>query len=195
MKFFQKPKFLVPALLLLVLLIAGSIAGYALGRYRTELVMTGSVTGRTQLAEGFRLTAVRSDGRTADSETLGEEAFLIPGTGLNLRLSVEGKTEIPACLYVEVTGALDETALTDAWRRLEGVSGKHGGAVYAYRTVLDGTEPELELPLLRSPLTASPADSQAEPLSFCGYLLQITTEADRAEDQARTTFVNKFPQD
>lgn len=195
MKFFRKPKFLVPVLLLLILLIVGSVAGYALGKYRTDLVMTDTVSRRTQLVDSFRLSVVRSDGRSETDETGADTAWLIPGTALQLRFSIEGKTALRSWLYVEITGSVDAAQLAEGWRLLEGVTGKHGGAVYAYREILDGAQPDMSVEILRGGLTLEGAPEQDDPeLSFCGYLLQITSEPARGEDAARTVFVNKFPQ-
>ena len=190
MKFFQKPKFLIPVLLLLILLVVGSVTGYALGRYRTEVVLTDAVSVRTRLADGFRLRASRS-GTESDANT----AYLLPGTELDLALSVEGKTAVPARLYVEITGDVEPSMVAEGWRLLEGVTGKHGGAVYAWKTVLDGAEENLTVEILRRGLTMDPeAETRSPARGFCGYLLQLTSEAEGGEDQAITTFVNRFPQ-
>jgi hypothetical protein len=194
MKFFQKPKFLIPVLLLLVLLIVGSVAGYAIGKYRSDVVLTGTVTTRTQLVGGFRLTASRSsDGSTEITDA--ETAYLIPGAEVDLSLTIEGKTEILSYLYVEITGKLDPSLLTEDWTLLDGVTGKHGGAVYAYAKVLDGSEADMNISILRKGMTMDAnSEEPASPLSFCGYLLQITSENTRGIEEAKTTFVNKFPQ-
>ena len=190
MKFYQKPKFLIPVLLLLILLVVGSVTGYALGRYRTEVVLTDAVSVRTRLADGFRLRASRS-GTESDADT----AYLLPGTELDLALSVEGKTAVPARLYVEITGDVEPVMVAEGWSLLEGVTGKHGGAVYAWHTVLDGAEENLTVEILRRGLTMDPeAEARGSDLRFCGYLLQSTGEAEGGQDQARATFVNRFPQ-
>lgn len=191
MKYVQKPKFLIPVLLLLILLVVGSIAGYAMGRYRTDVVLTDSVTVRTRLADSFRLETTRSGGARSEDDT----AYLLPGAELALRLSLEGKTAIRSYLYVEITGDLEPSMVAEGWKLLEGVTGKHGGAVYAWQTVLDGTEEDLTVGILRKGLTMdADAGTSAPPLSFCGYLLQITAEAQRGEDAAKTTFTDRFPQ-
>lgn len=194
MKFFQKPKFLIPVLLLLVLLIGASIAGYAIGRYRTDVVMTDKITTRTQLVDSFRLTSTRSaDGQT--EVVSGDTAYLTPGTELGLRFTLEGKSVIRSYLYVEVTGGNADGLLAEDWARLEGVTGKHGGAVYAYSKILDGSKEDLTVEILRKGLTMDvQSEEAASPLSFCGYLLQITNEETRGTEGAKTTFVNKFPQ-
>ena len=191
MKFYQKPKFLIPVLLLLILLVVGSVAGYAMGRYRADVVLTDSVSVRTRLVDSFRLETTRSGGAQSDEDT----AYLLPGTELALRLSIEGKTVIRSCLYVEITGNVEPSMVAEGWRLLEGVTGKHGGAIYAWQDVLDGTEEDLTIGILRKGLTMDAnADPEASPLSFCGYLLQITAEAQRGEDLAKTTFTDRFPQ-
>ena len=191
MKFFQKPKFLIPVLLLLILLVVGSVAGYAMGRYRADVVLTDSVSVRTRLVDSFRLETARSGGAVNDDDT----AYLLPGTELALRFSIEGKTAIRSYLYVEITGDVEPSMVAEGWRLLEGVTGKHGGAIYAWQTVLDGTEEDLTVAVLRKGLTMdADAEADAAPLSFCGYLLQITAEAQRGEDLAKTTFTDRFPQ-
>ena len=191
MKFDKKSKFLVPVLLLLVLVIIGSVAGYALGKYRADVVMTGKLTTSSRLVESFKLQATRSGAGT--SEEAADEICLLPGTDLEMQFNIAGKTAVRSYLYVEVTGEHDSSMLADGWRRLDGVAGKHGGAVYAYETVLDGSKEDLNVEILRSGLTMDTETDFSE-LSFCGYLLQITTEAERNSDQARMTFINKFPQ-
>ncbi len=158
--------------------------------------MTDRFTARTQLAEGFRLQTVRTGSGIAAETADAPEAWLLPGTGLALQLSVEGKTEIPAYLYVEITGSLSPAALTDDWRLLEDVTGRHGGAVYAYRYMLKGADRDLTVAILRNDLRfQSDPEAADAPISFCGYLLQRTAESRGGEDQARTVFVNRFPQD
>ena len=194
MKFFQKPKFLVPVLLLLILLIIGSVAGYALGKYRAEVVLTDSVTARTQLVDSFRLQTVRS-GSGAAEQADADTAYLLPGTALDLQLAIDGKTAIRSYLYVEITGDLDPALISENWSRLEGVTGKHGGAIYAYQSILDGSQENLTIGILRKPLTMdADAETSLPSLSFCGYLLQITSEAERGADQAKETFIDRFPQ-
>ena len=191
MKFFQKPKFLIPVLLLLILLVVGSVAGYAMGRYRTDVVLTDSVSVRTRLVDSFRLETARSGGAQSDEDT----AYLLPGTEVTLRFSLLGKTAIRSYLYVEITGDVEPSMVAEGWRLLEGVTGKHGGAIYAWREVLDGSEEDLTVGILRKGLTMdAEAGADAAPLSFCGYLLQITAEAQRGEDLAKTTFTDRFPQ-
>lgn len=192
MKFFQKKKFLIPVLLLLILLIAGSIAGYAIGKYRTEVVMTGSVTASTRLVDSFRLSAVRKADGASSEEPEADTAYLIPGTELGFNLQIQGKSDVGAYLYVEVTG--EGAELTEDWRRLDNVVGKHGGAVYAYSKLLDGSDPDLTVPLLKKGLSPASDEAVPSPLSFCGYLLQVNGEPSRGLDQMRSTFVNKFPQ-
>lgn len=193
MKLFQNKKFLVPVLLLLVLVIIGSVAGYALGKYRSDYVLTNHVTVSTRLVDSFQLTAVRkADGKSVE-ESEAETAYLIPGTELNFELLIQGKSDIGAYLYVEVTG--EGAELSSDWRPLDNVVGKHGGAVYAYSKALDGSQADLRVPLLKKGLSPTSDEAESAPLSFCGYLLQVNGEPTRGTDAMRTTFVNKFPQD
>ena len=102
MKFDKKSKFLVPVLLLLVLVIIGSVAGYALGKYRADVVMTGKFTTSSRLVESFKLQATRSGAGT--SEEAADEICLLPGTDLEMQFNIAGKTAVRSYLYVEVTG-------------------------------------------------------------------------------------------
>lgn len=198
MKALNNKKFLIPLLLLLVLLIAGSITGYVVAKYKTDVVMTDEISYSTQLADSFRLVAERTEtGKRAvtEEEPVRDTVYLIPGTSVNLSIQLNGKSDIQSYLYIEVLGATESEQLTDDWTLLEGVTGKHGGAVYTYKNILDGTEADLSVPILKETITTDPIPSEeSSSLTVCGYLLQINGEAKRDPEQAKITFTNMFPQ-
>lgn len=62
-------------------------------------------------------------------------------------ITITGKTEVPAYLYVEIANELDADvyawSVTNNWEKLEGVTGKNGGSVYVYTAdaAADGINP------------------------------------------------------
>lgn len=84
---------------------------------------------------------------TTDRVT-GNSYEVLPGTTVKKdpQIRVTGKNDVAAYLYVEIvdnTGANLTWSIADGWTRLDSVTGKNGGAVYAYNTTLanpEGTE-------------------------------------------------------
>ena len=186
---------------LTVLLLLGSLAGYGYAKYRSDVVMTGSVQYRNQLVSGFRLLEHKAeageDGAyTAASDLVAEQAYyLIPGTELPMDpyISIEGKTDVKAMLFLEVVPtALDSSlryAVTEDWTLLEGVRGGKGGQVYAYQggKVLDGAQEETDFTVQilqgnKVTLGTAPVNGGAESLEFCGYLIQTPEETASAAE-------------
>ena len=67
--------------------------------------------------------------------------------------------------------------------------------MYTYKNILDGTEADLSVPILKETITTDPIPSEeSSSLTVCGYLLQINGEAKRDPEQAKNTFTNMFPQ-
>lgn len=86
-------------------------------------------------------------------EVSKSEFVLMPGVDAarDPFVRIERKTDIPAFVYVEVVSTLGDKAgftLTDAWEKLDGVTGQNGGEVYAFEDMLSSDNKEdIELPL------------------------------------------------
>lgn len=157
----RKPRHRLLALILLLLLTVGSIAGTVVAKYVTSKKITGAVTFSAEMAENLQLLEHQAE-RTAAGDyklldaTVTEQTYtLMPGVDIKKdpHVIITGKSPIKAYLFVEVLDTLDllwsegsETPfkpvtyeLTDNWLRLEGVSTKEGGSVYVYS--VDGVNP------------------------------------------------------
>lgn len=172
---------------LALILIAGIFAVSAYARYRTKVIIANEVKYVNQLAESFSLVNMAS-AQTADgtyvltaAENTGNTYFLIPGTQppAEPHIQITGKTEIPVYLYVEIVSANGPAvSLGTGWDAL-GVTGRYGGQIYAYQTILDGTEEDLDVPvsLVLEKLSKTPAENGGS-LTIYAYMIQKTdTEA------------------
>ena len=183
----------------LVLLILSVLAGGAYSKYRKKVVMTDEIQYGSRLVEQFRLLEHKTemqDGvyQLSKETTVSDSALYIPGAVIPMdpSLSITGKTEIPAFLYVEVVDGnpkdMFRYALTSDWSELDGVTGYHGGTVFVYRDgqeITDSTNKNLlaSIPILRDgevTLGEEPV-SQVKALQFCGYLIQ--TEGNQSPAQ------------
>ena len=94
-------------------------------------------------------------------------------------ITIDGKTGIPAYLYLEVTGP--DTTLNDGWTKLDGVTGLKGGRVYAYETILTDKsvsgdiKPEISITWSNIPQT------EAKSLEVYAYLIQKTGDESAAD--------------
>lgn len=137
--------------LLVVLLISG-IIGSALGKYIKTIYFPGQIVFSATLATGMKLqehqVQRQEDGSYETTPVLlpgeggnnGNNYVLMPGLDIpkDPFITVVEKTAIPAYLFVEVLDTTEATlsyALENHWLLLEGLTGKHGGAVYVYSTV------------------------------------------------------------
>lgn len=118
------------------------------------------------------------------NEVSQSEYVLMPGVDAarDPFVRIEGKSDIPAYVYVEVVSTLDEKAgftLTDDWEKLDGVTGQNGGEVYAFNeTVYSDSKENIELPLFEDEAVTvshtylvNEADDEAE-LSFYPYMAE-----------------------
>ena len=156
-----------------------------------------------------QLTGDYYDEYELSSDTLVESNayVLMPGVSIpkDPKVYVTGKTSIPAYLYVEVVdstylvtsgeNAAFVYSLTDDWTKLTEVTGKNGGEVYVYNTVLQ-TEGEnvqdFEIPILTgNTITVTEklnkGSNYSGTLTFYAYMAQKVD----AQDQA-TTFGTAF---
>ena len=138
------------AFLLAVLFCLSAVTFVAVAKYIKEIPFTGNVTFKADLVENFTLTesqAVYTENGTyslvPNTSVAGNTYFLVPGVSIpkDPKIILEGKSAVPAYLYVEVIDKLPAKAgytVASNWTYL-GITGPKGGKVYVYNTVLDNT--------------------------------------------------------
>lgn len=135
-------------LLILAVLLASSLIGSAVGKYIKTMSFPGTVTFSATLAESMVLQEHKvqrdTDGSYETTPVLlpaegvkGNDYVLLPGLDIpkDPFITIEGKTDIPAYLFVEVLDTTENTlsyTMADHWLKLDDFSGDHGGAVYVY---------------------------------------------------------------
>ena len=189
---------------------SGTKAKYtkAVTTQQVALTVNADLAASLEVKE-HQLTGDYYDEYELSSDTLVESNayVLMPGVSIpkDPKVYVTGKTSIPAYLYVEVVDSTNlvtsgENAafvysLTGDWTKLTEVTGKNGGEVYVYNTVLQ-TEGEnvqnLEIPILTgNTITVTEklnkGSNYSGTLTFYAYMAQKVD----AQDQA-TTFRTAF---
>ena len=212
----KNSKYLIIASVLLnVILVLGLMAGPITAKYKTEKRITGEVKFTAKLADRILIQeheAVRqTDGSyVLDADKIVEQQSysLMPGVDIpkDPFITIEGKTAIPAYLYVEVVEGSEFPAevaykLTSDWTLLkttaEGsqtevpVTGPNGGKVYVYKDILtnentetaDGVPVKFQtLDFVNGSVTDTLEVSDALPrgtqatLSFYAYICQKYTD-------------------
>ncbi len=191
---------LAAALLLCAVGLTGRVA---VGKYISGKVTQGDLYIGSQLATSFKLLEHEAVQQTDGSYTLGAAEVtsntykLIPGLTIpkDPYISIVGKTPVSAYLYLEVIEqdiGFDYTVDSAYWTSL-GVTGPHGGAVYAYTGgLIDDTSAGLDrIPILAGnsfTLGSTPVTGGTEALRFCGFLVQPTD----TETTAAAAFNGKF---
>jgi hypothetical protein len=187
------------ALLLAVLFCLSAVTFVAVAKYIKDIPFTGNVTFKADLVENFTLTETKAERQTNGTYILsGEQVtqntyILMPGVDVpkDPKITIEGKTAVPAYLYVEVLESKnfpDEVTYTmaEGWLPLEGVPN-----VYYYETPITGTPAALTISILKNnTLTVSdqlPRGSTGT-LSFHAYMAQQGKDQD-----AKTAFTTNFP--
>ena len=184
-KFLQSRKTLalILGVVLLLLLLGALLIPGGSAKYRTQVVQANKVSYDDRLAASFTLTAKGADAN-------GICTFpMLPGTTSTFKpaITIDGKTEIPAYLYLEVTGP--DTTLNAGWTKLDGVTGLKGGRVYYYKTVLTNENqtvltnenqkwtitPEISITWSKIP------QAEAESIEVYAYLIQKTGEESAAD--------------
>ena len=189
---------------------SGTKAKYtkAVTTQQVALTVNADLAASLEVKE-HQLTGDYYDEYELSSDTLVESNayVLMPGVSIpkDPKVYVTGKTSIPAYLYVEVVdstylvtsgeNAAFVYSLTDDWTKLTEVTGKNGGEVYVYNTVLQ-TEGEnvqdFEIPILTgNTITVTEklnkGSDYSGSLTFYAYMAQKVD----AQDQA-TTFGTAF---
>jgi len=168
------------ALLLAVLFCLSAVTFVAVAKYIKDVPFEGQVTFTAALAESLTLTeseANRNPDGTYSLDTSkpveNNTYTLMPGVDVpkDPKITIKGKTAIPAYLYVEVNSTLPEGvtyALTGKWTLLEGHSN-----VYYYNDVLPTGDSTVQI-LNNNTVYVSdkiPRDTVAT-LTFRAYLFQ-----------------------
>lgn len=145
------------ALLLAVLFCLSAVTFVAVAKYIKEIPFTGNVTFQADLVETFTLTESRAEytengtySLVPNTSVAGNTYFLVPGVSIpkDPKIILDGKSAVPAYLYVEVIDKLPakaEYTVASSWKDL-GITGPEGGKVYVYNTVLDD-KTELSMPI------------------------------------------------
>ena len=188
------------AFLLAVLFCLSAITFVVVAKYAKDIPFSGTVTFKAHLADNLTLTesqAIRQANGTYTLNTAtpvsGNTYVLMPGVDIpkDPKITVYGKTAVPAYLYVEVViSALpaDITyAMADGWGKLTGITGPQGGTVYVYNTLLNGTPNEVTVQILKNnTLTVSQKLSQTATgtVTFYAYLCQQNGSAEASFNSA-----------
>lgn len=186
------------ALLFAVLFCLSAITFVVVAKYVKDIPFSGTVTFKAHLADNLTLTESRAIRQANGTYTLntatpvsGNTYVLMPGVDIpkDPKITVYGKTAVPAYLYVEVISTLpaDVTyAMADGWTVL-GTPGPKGGTVYVYNTLLNGTPNEVTVQILKNnTLTVSQKLSQTATgtVTFYAYLCQQNGSAEASFNSA-----------
>lgn len=188
------------AFLLAVLFCLSAVTFVAVAKYIKDVPYTGNVTFKANLAKNFTLIETEAERQTdgtyslTESETSENSYTLMPGVDVpkNPMVKIEGKTAVPAYLYVEVCSNLPDTvtyAIVSHWTDL-GITGPHGGKVYVYTSVLDGTVKDLTLPIIDEEIlhvSDKLSHTTTATMTFYGYMAQQVSGRDE-----KATFTANF---
>ncbi len=198
------------AFLLAVLFCLSAVTFVAVAKYIKDVPYTGNVTFKADLVETFTLTETKAERQTSGSYILSGEQVtqnsytLMPGVDVpkDPKITIKGKTTVPAYLYVEICPDLPATdtvtyGIMPHWKAL-GIKGPHGGDVYVYAfpdgevIILDGTTKDLTLPIIDKEIlyVSDTLDRKTTAtMTFYGYMAQQVSAYANATD----TFTANFP--
>lgn len=195
---------------LAALLVVAIAIGLSQAKYKTEKVMQGKVRFTATLAENLKIqehSAVREhDGSyklNTDADPVQVQEYkMMPGVDIpkDPFVTVEGKTNLPGWLFVEIDDSKLPEEVTYAVRTEwidTGRTGDYGGKLYVYNKALvtadtqQGTDDAIELTEFyilatddrNNTLTVSQAlkRSTDAKLDFYAYLCQVITQPEGAE--------------
>lgn len=192
------------AFLLAVLFCLSAVTFVAVAKYIKDVPFSGNVTFTADLVETFSLTeseATRNTDGTysLDTDTSTDENpyTLMPGVDVpkDPKITITGKTAVPAYLYVEVLESENFPAtvtysMATGWEALD-ITGPKGGKVYVYGTVLNGTTPDLTIPILENDtlkVSQNLLRGTTATMTFYGYMAQQVS----AYANATETFTANF---
>lgn len=141
-------------IMILMLIVTVLLFSFVVGKYIKTISVKNTVTFTANLAENVMLVESKvqrqPDGsyETIDATITGETQTytLVPGQDIpkDPRIIIEGKTDVPAYLYVEIVDTLDtvnvngdnvkliDYSIASTWEFADQSLNKHGGTVYKY---------------------------------------------------------------
>ena len=141
----KKPRYGLWAAIVALILALTALLGTAIGKYIETQRFTGTLKITAELGSitlQEREAKRQADGsyQLTDAVVAGNSYELIPGLDIpkDPHVIITDKTPIEAHLFVEVvdnTNEAIEWSIAAGWTQLA-VTGKHGGTVYVYNTVL-----------------------------------------------------------
>lgn len=172
----RKSLSLILGVVLLLLLLAVLLIPNGFARYRTQVAQANKLSFDSRLAESFTLS---HSGQESDGKCY---YLLLPGTKSTFdpTITITGKTEIPAFLYLEITGP--STTLNADWTLLN-VTGMKGGRVYVYNAVLTIENGGGKItPQISVNWDKVPAKNSNKTLQVYAYMIQQESKETKAED-------------
>lgn len=189
----MKKKLKKKGLLLLTLVVFLPLANVTYAKFIKQVSVTSEVTFAVSLAENVELLETKAirknDGSYTFSteEVTSNEYMVMPGVNIpkNPHFLITNKTDLEAYLFVEIKA---DTVLgisyntTADWLDL-GIIGPNNGEVYAYKTLLDGTQTDAEKIYILNNNEIVVSDAYNPECDFSmniyGYMLQkIDAESD-----------------
>ena len=153
----------------------------------TSQLVTGEFTLKEHIAAKQNDGSYKLTEETTNDTVKGNDYYVLPKTNLpkDPHITITGKTNAPAYLYVEVVGKLPtgmHYAMADCWTKLEGVTGNNGGVIYVYKngTPIDEKSTGLDnISIIKNDtITVDDvpglAEGQKVSLSFYAYLGQAS---------------------
>ena len=198
----QKAYLISVLLVSLILATAGTTAIYA--KYVKGVDFTGNVTVSAELVDTFLLYESEASRTELGDYSLTEVSvtensyILMPGVDIpkDPTISITGKTDIPAYLYIEVVDGITDSAitysLTTVWTEVADITGPNGGKVYVYTPAM--TE-DMEIQILQGNIiiVSQTLDhsnvSKSYSLDFYAYMAQVPNST----DTPAAVFTSNFP--
>ena len=199
----QKAYLISVLLVSLILATAGTTAIYA--KYVKGVDFTGNVTVSAELVDTFLLYEHKVDRNELGkyvidpaNDVSSNEYILMPGVDIpkDPTISITGKTDIPAYLYIEVVDGITDSAitysLTTVWTEVADITGPNGGKVYVYTPAM--TE-DMEIQILQGNIiiVSQTLDhsnvSKSYSLDFYAYMAQVPNST----DTPAAVFTSNFP--
>lgn len=158
------------------------------GKLAEELTLTEHLVAADVNGDYFyvdKTDATQEAATDADKVVVQKNSYTVmPGMTLpkDPTITITGKTEAPAYLYVEVVGALNgayQWEMAEGWTEIANLTGVNGGKVYHYNTILTNAAGEpTSFPIIKDNEITIPDDPTADlntqeaTLTFYAYLAQ-----------------------
>lgn len=184
----------------LTVLLAAAAIGTTVGakyvkeiRIPCRLIIEANLADRIAVLEHEPLRQPDGAYLLGSNEVSESEFVLMPGVDAarDPFIRIEGKSDIPAYVYIEVVSTLDEKVtfelIDEVWEKLDGVTGQNGGEIYAYcDTVASDNGQDITIPLLDGSIvtvshTYIAADEAETELSFYPYMARADEDRTAAE--------------